>query len=45
MTKTRSQGVPVREVMSRCPKTLGRNDQLWLADDVMRAAETHGEGA
>ena len=37
MTKTRSQGVPVREVMSRCPKTLGRNDQLSLADDVMRA--------
>ncbi|MEO6027094.1 MAG: CBS domain-containing protein [Candidatus Binatia bacterium] len=27
----------VREVMSTNPKTLGRNDQLSIADDVMRA--------
>jgi len=28
----------VREVMSHAPKTLGRNDQLTIADDVMGAA-------
>jgi CBS domain-containing protein len=27
----------VRELMSSNPKTLGRNDQLSIADDVMRA--------
>ena len=37
MTKSRTQDVHVRDVMSRTPKTLGRNDQLSLADDVMRA--------
>ena len=37
MTKSETQNVHVRDVMSRTPKTLGRNDQLSLADDVMRA--------
>ena len=37
MTKSGTQNVHVRDVMSRTPKTLGRNDQLSLADDVMRA--------
>ncbi len=37
MTTSRTQDLHVRDAMSGTPKTLGRNDQLSLADDVMRA--------
>jgi CBS domain-containing membrane protein len=37
MTKGNAQDLRVRDVMSENPKTLGRNDQLSVADDVMRA--------
>lgn len=33
-----ARSVRVRDVMRDAPKTLGRNDQLTLADDVMSAA-------
>ena len=37
MAKGNAKDLSVRDVMSQNPKTLGRNDQLSLADDVMRA--------
>ena len=37
MAKGDAKDLRVRDVMSENPKTLGRNDQLSLADDVMRA--------
>ncbi len=37
MAKGNAKDLRVRDVMSENPKTLGRNDQLSLADDVMRA--------
>jgi CBS domain-containing protein len=37
MAKGNAKDLRVRDAMSENPKTLGRNDQLSLADDVMRA--------
>ena len=37
MTANQPQQLHVRDVMSGAVRTLGRNDQLSLADDVMRA--------
>ena len=37
MAKGNAKDLRVRDVMSENPKTLGRNDQLSLADDLMRA--------